>query len=161
MAGAAISRRTQMLWRAKSIESADVMVGISLASDRHLHDGLVGLDDLVADGDNGIQRQFGLVDGVDDIDHVALARGLLRGRLFALLHRADGIFHGAGEEIAEARARALRGAGRGRAAEFRRRLISGNACERCNHLLGPYFLRRSTVRASIDFVASITLRSAS
>src|ERR1700759_987868 len=59
MAGAAISRSTQMLSRAKSMESAGVMC--SLGSDRHLHDGLVSLDDLVANGDNGIQRDLRLV----------------------------------------------------------------------------------------------------
>src|SRR6201996_86997 len=122
MAGAAISRSTQMLSRAKSMESAGVMC--SLGSDRHLHDGLVGLDDLVADGDDGIQRDFRLVHGVDDIDDVALARDLLRGGLFTRFHRADGILHRAGEKITEAGT--LRGAGLcGGAAEFARSLISG------------------------------------
>src|SRR5690348_8932967 len=102
MAGAAISRRTQMLWRAKSIASAEFMMFLSL--DRHLHDGLIGRDDLVADGDDGIERQLRLIDGIDDADHVALARGLLRGGLFAALHGADGVFHGAGEKVAETRA---------------------------------------------------------
>src|ERR1700679_1198048 len=75
MAGAAISSSTQMASRAKSIVSAGVM-NLSLewrvakTSDRHLHDVLIGRDDLVADGDDRIEGELSGVDGIDDVDDV-------------------------------------------------------------------------------------------
>src|ERR1700744_6228592 len=54
IAGAEISKSTQMAWRAKSMESVGVM---EAPSDRHLHDGLIGGDHLVADGDDRIQGE--------------------------------------------------------------------------------------------------------
>src|SRR3569832_106 len=84
MAGVMTSSRTRIEERAKSMESAGVMC----SSDRHVHDGLVGLHDLVADGHDGIERDFRLVHGTDDVDDVGLAGDLASRPHLAELHRA-------------------------------------------------------------------------
>src|SRR6185437_1523229 len=159
IAGAMTSSSTRMEERAKSMESDAVMV----PSDRHVHDGLVGGDDLVAHRHDGIERDFGLVHCVDDVDDVGLAGDLARRHGLALLHRADAVLECALEQVREvARPGADRARCRGGATDIGDRAVrGGGGCWKYGHRSVPHFFRRSTVRDSIAFDASITVRSAS
>src|SRR6201995_1677178 len=77
MEGAMISSSTRMAERAKSMVEAGSI--FSLVLNRHVHDGLVGLHDLVAHGHHGIQGQFGVVHLLHHIDQVGLALHLRGG----------------------------------------------------------------------------------
>src|SRR5215813_6655592 len=91
-----------------SITSASVIVqfrscdlGPPAASDRHPHDVLVGRDDLVAHGDDGLQRHFRVVDGHDDVADVDIAGDALHRLLLAVAQGIDGALRGVLEGGAE------------------------------------------------------------
>src|ERR1700687_1723139 len=77
--GAAIVTRTHIDSRARSSASPPFISfnldGMASArrSDRHTHDVLIGGDHLVADGDNGFERDFRCLYGRDHVDEIALA----------------------------------------------------------------------------------------
>src|SRR4030095_3525574 len=80
--------------------------------DRHPHDFLIGRDHLVAHGDGGLQRDFGVVHGHDDVADVDLAGHGLGRLLLALPHGLDPAFGGTLEGVDEAVAAAAGDAAR-------------------------------------------------
>src|SRR5471030_2965978 len=96
MEGAMISSSTRMALRAKSMVEAG---SISISVNRHVHDGLVGGHDLVADGHHRIQGDFGGVHRLDHIHQISLALHLLGGGAFALADGADRILDRTRQEV--------------------------------------------------------------
>src|SRR5690348_8072790 len=101
MTGAETTTNVMMASRPTSRTSGPVifLVAPALASDRHLHDVLIGGDDLVAHRDHRVDRDLRLRHRGDDVDHVGFAggdrAGLHLGLLPRLRHRPHGLLeHG-------------------------------------------------------------------
>src|SRR6185437_8017991 len=110
--GAETTTRVMIASRATSSTSGPVITSLFLpraASDRHLHDVFVGRNDLVAHGDDGIDRYLRLRHRGDHVDHVGLAardRARLRIRIAAdMVDLADRLLEHRGEARAAVAAR--------------------------------------------------------
>src|SRR5579875_1395782 len=102
--GALISRATMMASRAMSRTSGACT---RVASEGHAEDALVGLDDLVAHGDDGLECHVRIGHGSHHLGEVGLPRGGAHGELLALLEGVPRLADGVLDEIGEALPRGL------------------------------------------------------
>lgn len=67
--------------------------------DRHTENFLIGLNDLISDRDNRLQRQFGIGNGCHHIGDLCIAVDGLKRHRFGVLTRLQGAFCGPFNEI--------------------------------------------------------------